>query len=248
MDPLVAAAIVAVGSLVFFSLTNLHVFRGIKHVRDDIESKRAATERFVSTQISRIERSVADVAAKVEDLVKSPLPPDLVDRLDLMTARVDAIVVPQLPPGLEGLDARFDELRAELDEFVVQVRDDLGRANLAIEGLPAKLRMAQLSLEGVDQRAAQLMIREQGADLEQAVDLKEAILAGDPEMVRAAAMAKLAKFTLSEEEQKKHPFLALAVEFGKPAVLQFIHEGGIVGRTTPSARPALPSRRSSSDL
>jgi len=79
---------------------------------------------------------------------------------------------------------------------------------------------------------------------------KEAMAMGDPEMMKLAAMKKIAEFSVTDKYAKEHPFLAMMIEMGKPKVLEMLETSFPGSATSVSLQPSRSPRpvRGSSDI
>ena len=233
MEPVEFALYSAFGAAILaFALwiwTNLHILRVGRGIRTDIEVKRLETQRFVEGQIGRIERSVADMRAQI--------PAEMPTKGELGLVRAD-------------IDAQITRLEEDLKGTFADIATDLQGARNEIQGLPARLSLIGKGEAGLEQRLAQKMLTEAGADIEHAASIKEAMAMGDPEMMKLAAMKKIAEFSVTDKYAKEHPFLAMMIEMGKPKVLEMLETSFPGSAPSVSLQPSRSPRpvRGSSDI
>jgi hypothetical protein len=231
MDPSDMALYAAIGAIslafLLWAATNWHVLRVGRSIKADIDAKRLATETFVSGQIARIERSVADVSAKVS-----------------------SIEMPPLPPGLDSMEERFNGLHGELNDFAAAVREDMTAARAEIEDLPRRLRMEQLALRGQEQNAFQGAVTAAGEDVQNALSVREAFATQDPEMMKLALMKRVAESKVSDAYAEKNPVGAMLLEAGRFKMLEILQAGNPFESRGSRRAPGVPSakRSGSSDL
>lgn len=258
---LIAAILSVALAVALWIVTNLHVLRVGRSIKADIDAKRSETETFVRDELTGLKSSISgDMAAlgSMEARLRAELPPNLDGRFEELSTAVEArgneskaeieVLVAQLHRDMgvraDSTMAKIGELESRFDQLVEDLR---GR----FDNLPAEVRKSiQFSgwgNQGVEQKAIQALASQHEGEIEGAMSIQEAVLAQDPEALQLAALKKVASFKFTDKYAEEHPLIAMALEIGKPKVLEIIRSG-MPGLGAPSVTLAPVKGRSKSNL
>ncbi len=112
-----------------------------------------------------------------------------------------------------NFETRFvDAYKSDMNFLRDEIKEELNT-------LPARIQMTALSEKGVESKAVQVMMEEQGGEIVAAENMMDALASENPEIVLATAMRKVSEWEPSKKYAKENPGKMLAYEIGKPFVL-----------------------------
>lgn len=178
-------------------LTQIHLIFSVRAVKRDIDSKRTATEAFVSRELMRLETDVKEEIRGIHDAI----PPAPTESLEELHGRFDGLI--------KDMGARLNEIGASLQD------------------LPRALSMRFAQDQGHDSASMHAAVREQAETLNQELEVVHKAMGppapGDP---RAAIMRAISRPTPAGFA-KKNPVAALIVDAGKVKLAEWLQmEGG----------------------
>ena len=112
-----------------------------------------------------------------------------------------------------------DHFNAFETRFSQVYKEDMRAIDAKLTELPGMVQMSAMSEKGIETRAVQAMMDDQGGEIVAAENMMQAIASENPEMVLATAMQKVAEWEPSKKYKSENPGKALAYEIGKPYVL-----------------------------
>lgn len=164
------------------------------------------------------------------------------DRFEVGLVDLKAQVADIDVAGLHNEVGNIKNVIQNFEEGFQQFRETTGNNMTVIaetlNDLPGQMgnqaKIQAMSAAGVEKRVIQDMLENQGEDLETAASMMEALATENPDVIAATALKKVADFQPSDKWMEDHPLLTLALEAGKPMVMQHMQElfdpGGRVGK------------------
>lgn len=148
-------------------------------------------------------------------------------------------------PELATIETKVQEAREEVQAFYADFAGFAENLGKDVAKLPEILTLRLAGQKGNEVVALQAyMEKAEAEDIVPAQNMMEAVASEDPDLIMATAMHKVANYAPSDKWVEEHPLSAMALEVGKPLVMQKMAEimGGLTGGS-PGRRALGPGKK-----